>query len=393
MALPLSYNWRNLFVRKLSTALTFTVVSVVVLVLAVLLSFTAGIQASLNASGRADNLLVLKPGATAESTSILSPEEIAKLSQTPGVARDAAGTPLLSPEMCVQASLPRRGPEALTANVAVRGVDDAAFAVHTEVRLVEGQRFSQGAMEVIVGKAARERFANFDLGREIAVGRSENRVFKIVGVFEAGGSALESEVWGPRTMLADAYRRTLLSSAVLRLENMGQMTAACDYVNGPAVKLRGKSELDYYGDLADKTRQIVFLAGALVVIMAIGAVFAVANTMYAAVDGRRREIAMLRTIGFSRRSIITAFVIESVLLCTLACLCGLGATMLWNYWNGTRQDFLSDTTWTVLAFETRVTPAVFITALLLGIMVGVAGALAPALRASRIRIIDALRKA
>ncbi|MCL2330776.1 MAG: ABC transporter permease [Phycisphaerae bacterium] len=379
--------------RKVSTALTFTVVAVVVFVLAVLLSFAAGIQASLQSSGNADNILVLKPGSTSESTSIIQPEEANRLAQTPGIAMDEKGVPIVSHELCVQTSIPRRGPSGTMANVAVRGVTDMAFMVHREIRIIQepGARlFHQGALEVIVGKAAHERYANLQLGGEISMGRRSNRTFRVVGIFEAGGGALESEIWAPYTMLADAYARRFTSSAVLRLADSSRAKEAIDYINGPAVNLEAKTELDYYHKLAAQTREIVALTTILVGIMSIGAVFAVANTMYAAVDGRRREIAMLRTIGFSRRSIMLAFVIESLLICVTACMLGLSASLLLN---GIRQDFLSESTWTVMAYELRISPAILFSALGVSAAVGVVGALAPAVRAARTSVLEALRKA
>jgi len=390
MPLPLYYNYRNLLRRRLSTTLTFLVVAVVVLVLSVLLSFAAGIRASLSATGSSGNLMVLKPGATAESTSLIQPEEAGRLVQTPGIARNAAGQLLLSLELYVQTSIPRRNEGGAVANVAVRGVEPIAFDLHTEVRILEGRTFQPGAMEIIVGKAARDRYANLELGQEIQMGKLGNRLFRIVGVFEAGGSALESEIWAHRTMLEDAYGRRFHSSAILRLSDTGLAAEATSYINGPAVQLEAKTETEYYDDLSSKTREIVVLTTILVGIMAVGAVFAVANTMYAAVDGRRREIAMLRTIGFSKPAIIAAFVVESLLICVTACLAGLAASLLIN---GARQDFLSETTWTVLAYELRITPRILLSALAVSTVVGVAGALAPALRASRTSVIEALRKA
>jgi putative ABC transport system permease protein len=396
VALPLYYNWRNVLARKLSTALTFVVVAVVVLVLALLLSFAAGIRASLAISGRPDNLIVLKPGATAESTSILRPEEISRLIQTPGLARTTAptdGVPadvaLLSPELCVQTMLLHQGGEGKQANVAIRGVDQVAFAVHSNVKLVEGRRFQPGTLEAVVGKAAHERYAGLQLGDEVALGRSGNRLYKIVGIFDAGGAALESEIWAARSMVADSYQRQFVSSVYIRLTSPEAAQEATTYVDGPVVQLEAKTETKYYDDLATMTRQIVLLTTILVAIMAAGAVFAVANTMYSAVDGRRREIATLRTLGFSRGAIMLAFVIESLLICVAACACGLAVSLLFN---GTRQDYLSDATWTALAYELRVTPQIVLIALGTAVLVGVAGALAPATRAARINILQAVRK-
>ena len=390
MALPLYYNWRNLTRRKVSTTLTFVVVAVLVLVLSVLLSFVAGIRASLAATGSSQNIIALKPGATAESTSVLVKEEAAKLVQTPGLARDAAGNQLISRELCVQTSIPRHGANGSPANIAVRGVDDAAFLIHAEVRLIEGRWFEQGQREVIAGKAARDRYQNLHVGDQIPLGRLGNRIFKVVGVFEARQGALESEIWLPRTMLEDAFSRRFISSVVLKIEDPSKVEQAIEYIESPAVGLEAKRETDYYEELSSKTREIVLLTTVLVGIMAIGAAFAVANTMFGAVDGRRHEIAMLRTLGFTKPAIIGAFIMESMLICGLACIAGLLLSLTIN---GSRQDFLSETTWTVLAYELTITPQIMLVALITALVVGFCGALAPALKAARTRILDALRKA
>ena len=390
MALPFYYNWRNLRRRRLSVTLTFLLVSVVVFVLAALLSFAAGIRGSLAATGSSRNVMILKPGSTAESTSILLPAEASRIVQAPNIAHGSTGQLLISPELCVQTNIPRRGPVGTPASVAIRGVDDIAYDIHSELKLIEGRHPRQGMMEIIVGKAARERYANLEPGGRLEMGRLANRVFTVVGVFEAGGGAIESEIWAPRTMLEDAFNRRFLSSVVVRLDDPAASQATIDYLNGPAVELDAQLETKYYEELSNKTREIVFLTTVLIGIMAIGAVFAVANTMYAAVDGRRREIAMLRTIGFARSSIMLSFVIESLLISTTACAAGLGASLVIN---GSRQDFLSDTTWTVLAYELRITPGILLSAFGLATLVGVGGALAPALKASRMRVIEALRKA
>jgi putative ABC transport system permease protein len=395
MTLPLYYNWRNLLSRKLSTSLTFVVVGVVVFTLALLLSFGAGIRASLVATGSRTNIIVLKPGATSESTSILRPEEYGRLIQTPGVDHLAhattvpAGTLLVSPELSIQTSLPRKG-SGDTANVAVRGVDDLAFSVHQEVRVVAGRAVRQGALEVIVGQAACDRYSGLQIGDQLPLGRMAHRLYTVVGFFKASGGALESEIWAPRTMLADSYFRAFASSVCVRVGDEAEIQPALAYINGPVVQLEARPELRYYEDLAAKTREIVLLACGLVAVMAVGAVFAVMNTMYSAVDSRRHEIAMLRTIGFRRSAIMLAFILESVLLCAAACAVGLSVTLLLN---GTRQDYLSNTTFTVFAYELRVTPQIIGTALGTALTVGVVGALAPAVRAARVQVLQAMRKA
>lgn len=389
MALPLTYNWRNLLVRKTSSLLTFVVVAIVVFVLAALLSFSAGMHASLARSGGDDNLVVLKPGATSESTSLITAAELSRILQAPGIALDANARPLRSGELCVQTSIPRKSDNSL-ANVAIRGVEIDGFALHPNVRMLEGRRFEPGALEVIVGKAARDRYRDLAIGATVLLGRTADREFRVVGIFEADGGALESEIWAARTIVADVYNRHFLSSINLRLANPDRAEEAIRYIRSPSVNLAAKTERSYYSDLSRKTLEVVALTTILVGIMAVGAAFAVSNTMYAAVDRRRREIAILRTIGFSRASIIASFLIESLLLCLAACAFGLACTLPLNGW---KRDYLSDSTWTVQAFELRITPEVIATALIVACFVGVAGAMFPALRASRVEIISALRKA
>ncbi len=389
MRLPLYYTWHSLLRQKLNSLLTFVVVTIVVFVLCVLLSFAAGIRASLAATGSAANLLVLKPGSKAESTSLIMPEESARLMQTPGISRDAAGELLISPELCVQASIPRRGANGARSNVAIRGIDPVGWVVHNEVQTVEGRKMAPGALELVVGKAARDRYANLQIGDEVLLGRSHNRRFRVVGVFEAGGGALENEIWAPRTILSDAYGRRFVSSAAMRLANPEQADEAIRYIMGSSVRLDARREPEYYAELSARMREIVLLVSILIGVMAFGAIFAVANTLYAAVDGRRREIAMLRTVGFRRTAIVLAFLIESFAMCGLACATGLIASVLYQR---PRQEYLSDITWTAYAYDPKLTPGVVLIAIGLSMLVGVVGGIAPAFKAARTNIIEALRK-
>ena len=194
-------------------------------------------------------------------------------------------------------------------------------------------------------------------------------------------------------MLADSYQTTVMSSVCLRLADEKAGPEALAYINGSTVQLDGQLETKYYESLATTTRDIVWLTSVLIGIMAVGAVFAVANTMYAAVDGRRREIAMLRAIGFDRLRIVAALVGESLLLSLVACVSGLALSQVARLFFGVRQDYLSDRTWTVLAFELRMTPEIIVASLVLACLVGAFGALAPALRAARLNVLEALRKA
>ncbi len=392
MALPLFYSWRNLLVRRLSTSLTLLLITVIVVVLAVLLSFAAGIRQTLKNSGHRDRVIVLKPGSTAESTSVLFPEETNLLVQTPGIRFDPSGQPLISIELCIQTSLPRLGYQDSFANVAVRGVDPVAFAIRPEIQIVEGRLFDSGALEVIVGEAASKRFGNLKIDGEISLGRLGNRLYKVVGIFRANNSSFESEIWAPRSMITTAYSGHYTSSATIQCIDESQAQTAINYIKGPSVKLQAQKETDYYQELARTTRQLVVLSVILIAIMGLGAVFAMANTMYAAVDHRRREFAMLRTLGFSRIAIQLTIFIESLLTCLVSCIIGLligSAFIAMNI----EQDFISDVSFSSLTYQLRMTPTIMISCLILACGVGIAGALAPAVRASRIPILEALRKA
>ncbi|MCZ6697981.1 MAG: ABC transporter permease [Planctomycetota bacterium] len=389
MGLPLRYNWRNLMVRKSATLLTLAIVSAIVFVLAWALAFGRGMQDSMNAGGLDDKLIVIKPGATAESTSIITLEEYNLLTQIQGLAVRDDGQVLRSGEICAQASLPRRGGQPnQDAPVAVRGIEEIGFDVHTNVRITEGRRFEKGSDELIVGAAIRERIAGLDIGDEIMLGYLGTRPYKVVGIFEADGGPLESEVWGWLPSLRDAFGRELLSSVALRIKDPRQADEIIKRIKQPPFKLNAKSEPRYYSDIAEKSTQIVYLTLILVVFMGVGACFAVANTIYTSVANRSREIAMLRTIGYSQRAIVAAFIIEAAMVCGVAGLIGLAGAACFQ---GQRQDFMALDTWSTFAYRMNLTPGILVTALAAALLVAVIGAFVPAYRASRVEIVTALR--
>lgn len=393
MALPLVYNWRNLFVRKSSTLLTFGVVALIVFVLTWALAFGEGIRASLETGG-ADNVLILiKQAATGESTSYISLEDFRQLSQLPHVSRTSKGEPACSGEIATQTSLPRRNNPSQLSLVAVRGVDDAvAFDVHPNVRVIEGRIFNPGAEEIIVGKSIIDRVEGVQIGGTLVMGYEGGRAFTVVGIFEAGGGPLESEIWCSLSPIRDVFNReSMVSSVALRLDSAESAPGVIELVKNPPYVLKARTERQYYQELADRSTQILGLTLILVAFMAFGACFAVANTIYAAIDGRTREIAMLRTIGYTPGSVIASFVIEAVLICTVACVVG-AALACFALSFTSRQEFLSDATWSTFAYEMKVTPKVLISAMVAALLVGFIGAIVPAYRASRMSILAALRR-
>lgn len=393
MALPLTYHWRNLFVRKTTTLLTVLVVAAVVGVFTWLMGFSDSLRRSLLSASDPQLLIVLKRSATSESNSALPVDEFNKLNQLTGLARDPGSQqPLISPEMMVQVSLPRLRDGGKTwGNVALRGVTETAFKVHTNVR-TNGLMFAAGAREVLVGAAAAKQFGGLDIGKTIQLGYAGDRPYTIVGHFSAGGGPLESEIWGYLPSLMDAYNRTMYSSAYLRLADGTDVSTAIETIKGPAIQLEGRTEGQYWQQQSANIRVYLMITKMLVAIMSLAAICSIANTMFAMVAGRGREIAMLRTIGYSGRQILSGFVLEAVLLTFIGGLVGCLGCVGWLWLIGNTKDMFGQSTFTTLAFEIKLTPFTVLMALGSVTAVGVIGAIFPAFRAARVEVISALRE-
>jgi putative ABC transport system permease protein len=379
-------------VRKATTLLTILVIASVVGVLAWMLGFASALEGSLAVAASADKIVVLKRGATAESNSAIPIEDYNKLTQLTGLASDPEGNSLISPEMMVQVSLPRVRDGGLTfGNVAVRGVTQSAFLVHAVVR-PEGPGFSEAEPQVIVGKAAAEQFAGLAVGDSLKLGFGNDRLYRVVGHFSAGGGPVESEVWGYLPSLMNAYNRSMYSSVWLRLAPQADPAEAIGRIEGPAIQMEGQTEADYWEAQSRNVRTYLRVAYVLVTVMSLAAAFSIANTMFSMVAGRTREVAMLRTIGYSRERILTGFVLESVMLSLLGGLLGCAACYLWLEVVSNTKDMFGASTFTTMAFEIRLTPAIVALALLSVSLVGVLGAVIPAWRAAHLGVVAALRE-
>ncbi len=392
MVLPFSYHWRNLFVRKTTTLMTLLVVAAVVGVFQWLLGFADAITDSFAVATDPRKLIVLKPGATAESNSAIAIDEFNALYQVADLARDpATDRPLISPEMIVQVSLPRLRDGGKTfANVAVRGVTDEAFLVHRNISL-HGDGFSRAEREVIVGQAAARQFGGLEVGDVIHLGYAGDRVYRVVGTFSAGGGPMESEIWGYLPSLMNAYNRTTYSSAGVLIAPEADAKSVIAQIAGPAVELSAMTEGDYWEAQTRLMAVYLGISYVLVVIMSLAAVFSIANTMFSVVAGRLGEIAMLRTIGFSRRHILSGLIYESVVLCTVGGALGSAACTAWLIGVGNTKDMFGANTFTTMAFEIRMSGLIVGGSLGLVVLVGVLGAIVPALRAARMHVVMALR--
>lgn len=395
VGLPISYSFGNLLVRKTTTLLTILVVAAVVGVFAWMVGFNESLNESLSFASDRAKLIVLKRGATAEGNSAIPIDEYKNLSQLDDVARDSeTKTRLESPELLTQVQLPRRSDAAATkANVAVRGVTDIAFKVHRNVRLTEGRVFSTAEPEVIVGRKASMQFGGIAPGDSIELGYGGNRSYRVVGVFIADGGPMESEIWGYLPSLQNAYQRTQYSSVSLRLADEAAAKTVIARVEGPAIQLAAKTEADYWQEQSRLINVYLMITQTLVGIMSLAAVFSIANTMFSSVAGRSRELAMLRTIGFPRWAIIRSIIWEAVFLSLLGGAVGCIGCWVWLRFVGATKDMFGASTFTTLAFEIRLTPWIIGLSMALVCVVAVIGAVTPALRASRIDVVTALREA
>lgn len=394
MALPLSYNWRNLLVRKTTTALTVLVIAAVVGVFAWLMGFRTALTRSLSFANDQHKLIVLKQGSTSETNSAIPTDEYNKLTQlNREILTDAGGEQFKSPEMIVQVSLPRvRDGGQTNANVAVRGVTDEAFKVHHNINLL-GEKFRQGALEVIVGQSAAKQFAGLEIGQTINLGYSGNRGYKIVGYFSADGGPMESEIWGPLTTLMSSYQRTMYSSVGLRLAPDMIPAQVVKTIEGPAIELTAQTEPQYWEEQSKNVQIYLMIVSILVAIMCAAAAFSIANTMFASVAGRVREFAMLRTIGFSSGHILVSVILEAVLLSLIGGALGCLGCLAWLELAGNTKDMFGRSTFTTMAFEIHMTPWIVFLSLASVATVGVLGAVVPAIQAARVQVVTALRQA
>lgn len=388
MALPLAYNIRNVTVRWKVTLLALVGISLVVAVLIALTAMANGFREALRATGSPDNAIVTQRGSASELSSGFSRDNASTILVDSRVARDGDGRPLASPEMVVVASLPRRG-DGTEVNVTVRGVTPMAFKVRQNVRLVEGRQFTPGLYELVVGRKASERYQGLEVGGSITLQR---QTWDVVGVFTSEGSGFESEVWGDVDALAPVFNRGGgYQSLTLRLVDPEGLDAFDKELQAnPNMQVQMDSELQYYeGQAGQTTQTLIALAVFVGVIMGIGAVFGAMNTMYALVSARTREIGTLRALGFSRLSILAAFMLESAFLALIGGVLGSILALPINTLSGAT----GGANFSQVAFAFRVDPQWLAIAVACAVLMGLAGGLLPAFRAARTPITAALRDA
>jgi putative ABC transport system permease protein len=389
MALPLAYNVRNVRIRWQVTLLAVFGVALVVAVFAVLMSMSEGFASALRSTGRPDNAMIVQRGSGSELTSAVPLADRNMIVVDDRVARDASGQPLASWEWVVVLGLPKIT-DGMPANVTLRAVTPRAFEVRGGITVVEGRSFTPGLDEVIVGRKLTSRIRGLAIGSEVPY---QQKRFKIVGLFESTGGAFESEIWGDFDTFGAIFQRGAGSnSLVVRMRDPATIPELDRWIRAqPQMQLQALSEKRYYEEQAGPlARTLRGLATFVAVVMGIGAVFGAINTMYAIVSARTREIGTLRALGFSRRSILASFLIESVILAAIGGAIGcLLAFPMNGFSTGTGQT----QSFSEIAFAFRITPGIVATGMTFAVLMGVLGGLLPALRAARMPITSALREA
>ena len=374
-----------------SSAVIVVGIAGVVGVLVALLAMSEGYGETLRNSGSTDTAIVLRGASAAEVNSVLGRDEIVQISQAPGIARGDKGEPLVSDEIVVAANLPIKGggPDE-EGSVQLRGAGEAAFKVRPQLKLVEGRHFQPGLRELVVGKGAVRQFSGLSVGSPVKLG---NQAWTVVGVF-ASGDAMESEVWGDASVVADAYRRgSSRNSVTVKLENpqaFAGFKAALDA--NQKLKIDASTTVDFFAKQSEKMTQMLRIIGIVVgAIMAVGAVFGALNTMFAAVAARAREIATLRAIGFRGVPVVVAVMLETMLLALIGGV--IGGLISYALFNGFQASTMAAGSVGKLSFELRVSGGLLWEGIKWALAIGFIGGLFPAVRAASQPVTTALREA
>ena len=387
MQIPLKYIVRSSVSRRLTTAITMLGVALVVFVFAAVLMMANGVQKTLRSTGSDDNMIVVRKAAMSEIMSILDREAAGIIVNLLQVARDADGRPLSSKEVVVIINLNKLGTAGIS-NVTVRGVEEAAFQLRPQVRIVQGRMFRWGAREVIAGAGITNRFVGAQIGEQVKFGGD---LWTVVGIFDAEGSGFDSELWGDLNQIADAFKRQSLSTVTLRLKNpdeFAEVIAAFEADNRLQY-FAPKREKKFFEEQSEMMATFIRILGIFItVIFSTGAMIGAMITMYGAVANRTVEIGTLRALGFYRRSILLAFLGESFVLSLAGGIAGLGLASLLQFFSISTLNFGS---FSELAFSFALSPSIIATSLGFSLLMGLIGGFLPALRASRLNIIQALR--
>jgi putative ABC transport system permease protein len=388
MAIPVIYNLRSVKARWTSAIVAVLGIAGTVGVFVAMLSLAHGFKATLVSSGSADNAMVMRAGATSEMTGGVAIDTLKIVQDAPGIARSADG-PLVTAEVVLVAPIPLLS-TGTDANVQIRGVAANVLAIRNKIKIAQGRMFQPGLAELVVGKNANTTYSGLKLGNTINLG---NRPWNIVGVFDAGGSAFDSEVWGDVHLISAAYKRsdTYFQSITVHLTSPEALQQFKDSVTSdPRLNVDAVREIDYYSKQSIRmTTLINTLGGVVAAVMAIGAVFGALNTMYSAVAERGREIATMRALGFGAAAVVFSFVIEALIISFIGGAVGCVAVLPLN---GLTTATMNWQTFANMAFAFKITSSLLLGGIIFALVMGLLGGLPPALRAAARPVAVALRE-
>lgn len=387
MTIPVIYNLRSVKARWASAIVAVLGIAGTVGVFIAMLSLARGFKATLVSSGSEDNAIIMRAGATSEMTGGVSIDTVKIVQDAPGIARSAEG-PLMTPEVVLVAPIPLIS-TGTDANVQVRGVSKNVLQIRDKIKIVQGRMFTPGLNEIVVGKNANISYSGRTLGNTIGLGSVR---WLIVGIFDAGGSSFDSEIWGDAHLIGPAYNRpdTVFQSITVRLASRDSLQLLKDAATSdPRLNVDVTREIDYYAKQSTRlTTLITVLGGLIAAIMAIGAVFGALNTMYSAVAERGREIATMRALGFGGPSVVFSFVIEALLIAFVGGLIGCIAVLPLN---GLTTGAMNLQTFSHLAFAFKITTELLVKGIIFALVMGLIGGFLPAVRAASVPVAHALR--
>ncbi len=388
MTIPFSYILRNVATRKLTTALTAGGMALVVYVFATVLMLAAGLKQTLVATGQDDNVVVIRRSAQTEVQSGIDRGQAGVVESLPDIAVGENGQRLVSKEPVVLINLPKRN-SSKPSNVVIRGVTPAGVALRPQARIVEGRMFRPGTAEIIAGRSIADGFQGAGVGETL---RFATRDWIVVGTFDAGRTGFDSEIWGDAEQMLQAFRRLGFSAVIFRLADGDRFEAVKKEIESdPRLTLEAKRETQFYADQSEALAKFIsYLGTTISVIFSIGAIIGAMITMYASVASRTSEIGTLRALGFSRASILAAFLVEALLLGLLGGVIGLAAASLMQAISISTMNFQ---TFAELAFTFTLTAPIVGASLAFALAMGFVGGFLPAARAARMKIVDALRAA
>jgi len=386
MTIPLAYSLRNLLTRRLTTFLTASGMALVVFVFASINMLSAGLEKTLIETGSDNNVIITRNAANSEVQSGIERSQAAIIESLPEIATDNNGDALLAKELVVLISLPKRGNNK-PANVVIRGIHPVSLKLRHQISITEGRMPRPGSSEIIAGSSIAKRFKGGGIGETLRFGM---RNWTVVGIFDAGATGFSSEIWGDVIQLMQAFRRPVYSSLTFRLRDSGEFDSVKSKLDmDPRLTVDVRRETRYYRDQSEAMAKFLRILGmSLTVIFSVGAVIGAMITMYAAVSNRVGEIGTLRALGFRRTSIMTSFLSEALLLGLVG---GIGGLILASFMQLITISTMNWQTFSELAFSFTLTFEIIFKSLIFSLLMGFIGGVIPAVKASKMKIVDALR--